>query len=144
MVSLVFLDILQLPHTVISNYEKLTYPKVQCREAKTLQQQKVHLSSKMKHFVQLGMMSTFHLEVMFLFYRLWTFTKLLAKPPTCHPCYVSRYPSECSNNSWKDSRLSHQTPCQSRRWGRGWTPRRLSGSRSWGRGRQPFFCPGGP
>ena len=29
MVSLVFFDILQLPHTVISNSEKLTHPNVQ-------------------------------------------------------------------------------------------------------------------
>ena len=32
MVSLVFFDILQLPHTVISNSEKLTHPTVQLRE----------------------------------------------------------------------------------------------------------------
>ena len=30
MVSLVFFDILQLPHTVISNSEKLTHPNVHC------------------------------------------------------------------------------------------------------------------
>ena len=30
MVSLVFFDILQLPHTVISNSEKFTHPSVQC------------------------------------------------------------------------------------------------------------------
>ena len=39
MVSLeVFFDILRLPHTVISNSEKLTHPKVQCQEPKTGQQ----------------------------------------------------------------------------------------------------------
>ena len=30
MVSLVFFDILQLPHTVISNSEKLTHPTMHC------------------------------------------------------------------------------------------------------------------
>ena len=34
MVNLVFFDILQLPHTVISNSAKLTHPSVQCTVAR--------------------------------------------------------------------------------------------------------------
>ena len=37
MVSLVFCDILQLPHTVISNSEKLTHPTVQPMETRGVQ-----------------------------------------------------------------------------------------------------------
>ena len=152
MVSLVFLDILQL-----KNWPTLKY------NAKRPK----HYSSKrfnsevrwnilsiwawLIYALRYFSMSTFHLEVIFLYiFFFWPTMDLhqtlsqTSQQPTCHPCCVCRYPSVCSNNSWKDSRRSHRTPCQSRRWGRGWTPRRLSGGRSWGRGRQTFFCPGGP